>query len=230
MVDMNHEHTGHGHGHGTGTGTPSVPTTAQDWDEWYAGAPAIWSGNPNRHLVAEAEGLAAGRALDVGSGEGADAAWLAGRGWEVTAVDISEVALERAAAHAAEHGPDVAGRITWRQADITAWTPPADAFDLVSAQYMHLPPDARSRLVAGLAASVVPGGELLIVAHHPRDLEDGVPRPPIEEMFYTGDDLVAALPESGWTVLADEARRGEQTLEGVTYTTHDLVFRARRNP
>lgn len=224
---MAHEHTGHGHGHGTGT--PSVPVTAQDWDERYASAPAIWSGDPNRHLVAEAQGLEAGRALDVGSGEGADAAWLAERGWEVTAVDISHVALERAAAHAAEHGAEVAGRIAWQQADITAWTPPADSFDLVSAQYMHLPPEARSRLVAGLAAAVVPGGELLIVAHHPRDLADGVPRPPVEEMFYTGDELVAALPAHGWTVLVDEARAGEQTLEGVTYTTHDLVFRARRD-
>jgi len=224
---MAHEHTGHGHGHGTET--PGIPVTEQDWDERYASASAIWSGNPNRHLVAEAEGLAAGRALDVGSGEGSDAVWLAGHGWEVTAVDISNVALERAAAHAAEHGAEVAGRITWRQADITAWSPPADAFDLVSAQYMHLPPEARSRLVGGLAAAVVPGGELLIVAHHPRDLADGVPRPPIEEMFYTGDELVAALPENGWAVLVDEARRGEQTLDGVTYTTHDLVFRARRD-
>ena len=61
-----------------------------------------------------------GTALDVGSGEGADAIWLAKAGWRVTALDISPVALERAADHAAEAGPEVAGRITWRHADVAA--------------------------------------------------------------------------------------------------------------
>ncbi|HYN97920.1 MAG TPA: FAD-dependent oxidoreductase, partial [Pilimelia sp.] len=78
------------------------------WEERYRAKPTIWSGRPNAQLVAEAGGLPPGRALDVGCGEGADAVWLAERGWHVTAVDIATTALERAAAAA---GPRVAGRI-----------------------------------------------------------------------------------------------------------------------
>jgi 2-polyprenyl-3-methyl-5-hydroxy-6-metoxy-1,4-benzoquinol methylase len=70
------------------------------WDERYRSHDALWSGNPNDHLINETDGLTPGPALDVGCGEGADAVWLAERGWRVTAVDLSTVALERGAAHA----------------------------------------------------------------------------------------------------------------------------------
>ncbi|MBR8741675.1 bifunctional 2-polyprenyl-6-hydroxyphenol methylase/3-demethylubiquinol 3-O-methyltransferase UbiG [Nocardiopsis sp. MG754419] len=199
------------------------------WNERYRTKGRIWSGAPNRHLVAEVAGLAPGRALDVGSGEGADALWLAERGWAVTAVDISSVALDRAAAHARDRGSEVAERITWTRADVTAWAPPAPAFDLVTVQFMHLYPNPRARLFAALAGAVAPGGELLVVAHHPRDLETGVPRPPMPELFYEGDAVTAALTEGEWEVLVDEARAGEQTLDGTTHTVHDLVVRARRS-
>lgn len=198
------------------------------WNERYRSSERIWSGRPNRHLVAEVEGLEPGRALDVGSGEGADALWLAARGWQVTAVDISSVALDRAAAHAEEAGAGVADAITWLRADVTQWAPPTPSFELVTAQFMHLYPNPRARLFAGLAAAVAPGGELLVVAHHPRDLETGVPRPPLPELFYEGDAVTAALAEGEWDVLVDQVRAAEQTLDGTTYTVHDLVVRARR--
>ncbi len=57
------------------------------WDEDYRSARRVWSGKPNTHLVAEIADLTSGFALDVGTGEGADAIWLAERGWQVTAVD-----------------------------------------------------------------------------------------------------------------------------------------------
>ncbi len=65
------------------------------WDARYGTADRIWSGKPNPQLVADTAELAPGRALDVGAGEGADAIWLAERGWTVDALDISGVALER---------------------------------------------------------------------------------------------------------------------------------------
>ncbi|KOG87623.1 SAM-dependent methyltransferase, partial [Streptomyces varsoviensis] len=66
---------------------------ARHWDDMYRSRDQVFSGNPNPVLVAEAAGLRPGQALDVGCGEGADAVWLARRGWRVTAVDVSEVAL-----------------------------------------------------------------------------------------------------------------------------------------
>src|ERR1700741_4076142 len=109
------------------------------WDARYSSAHALWSGNPNRQLVTEAAGLAPGTALDAGAGEGADAIWLAERGWQVTAVDVSGVALGRAADHAAKAGDEVAARIRWQREDLREWIPPERAYDLVTSQYLHLP-------------------------------------------------------------------------------------------
>src|SRR4051812_10422059 len=70
---------------------------AAEWDARYRERDeAVWSGRPNGRLVADVAGLQPGRALDVGCGEGADAVWLAQRGWAVTAIDISDVAIGRA--------------------------------------------------------------------------------------------------------------------------------------
>nr|WP_231385985.1 class I SAM-dependent methyltransferase [Rhodococcus aetherivorans] len=93
------------------------------WDERYRSRPALWSGEPNRHLVGEAAELEPGLALDVGCGEGADAIWLARRGWRVDGVDVSGVALRRAAEHADRAGAEIAGRITWLHENLTAWDP-----------------------------------------------------------------------------------------------------------
>jgi SAM-dependent methyltransferase len=199
------------------------------WDERYRSSNALWSGHPNPQLVAEAAGLIPGAALDVGCGEGADAIWLARHGWRVTAVDLSAVALQRAAAHAREAAGDVAQRITWRHEDLAGWTPPAAAYDLVSAQFMHLPGDQRELLHRRLAASVAPAGTLLVVGHHPADLQTTMPRPALPGLLFTAADVAASLPAGEWLVLVDEARpRQAADPDGRTVTIHDAVLRARR--
>ena len=111
-----HAHDAHGH---HGDGPADVAMDEAFWDGRYRSVGSVWSGRPNPHLVAEVAGLVPGTALDVGCGEGADAVWLATRGWRVTAVDISTVALERGTARAVEAGGGVAQRIDWRHADLT---------------------------------------------------------------------------------------------------------------
>jgi SAM-dependent methyltransferase len=198
------------------------------WDERYRSSPHVWSGNPNPQLVTEIANLVPGWALDVGCGEGADAIWLAQRGWIVVATDISGVALERAAQHVQKSDPTAAARIEWRQADLLISAPEPESFDLVSAQFMQLPPELRTPLFAALVASVRAGGTLLVVGHHPSDLATGVPRPPMRELFYTADD-VARLLDSSWTVVVNEARpRLATTPEGAEATIHDAVLMATR--
>ena len=202
----------------------------QEWfEERYRSAPALWSGDPNPQLVAEMAELPPGTALDAGSGEGADAIWLAERGWRVTGVDFSTTALARAAEHAATRREEVAGRIDWRQADLTTWAPPEGAFDLVSAQYMHLPPEPRVALFARLAAAVAPGGWLLIVGHDFSDVAAGGHRPPMPEMFFTAEEVAESLTPGEWEVVTIEARpRPAKVHEGQEITVHDAVLRARR--
>jgi len=148
-------------------GAFAVLFTRQFWDDRYGSADQLWSGRPNSQLVDQLAGLPPGDALDVGSGEGADAIWLALQGWTVTAVDISAVALERAAGHAARCGAEIAGRISWQQADLLSWDPGDQRYDLVSALFMYLPEAQIESLHRRLAAAVRPGGTLLIVLHHP---------------------------------------------------------------
>jgi SAM-dependent methyltransferase len=199
--------------------------TAPYWDERYRSATRIWSGEPNPHLVREMSDIEPGTALDAGCGEGADAHWLAHRGWRVTAVDVSAVALERGAAHA---DPDVAERITWRRLDLTTWIPD-DAYDLVTVHFMHFPRALREQIFARLAAAVSPGGTLLIVGHHPSDMQTTMPRPPEPELFFTAEEVAGSLDPDRWDVLVAEARpRSARDPEGREVTIHDAVLCARR--
>jgi SAM-dependent methyltransferase len=204
--------------------------TQEFWDTRYRSADTIWSGNPNPHLVAQVADLAPGTALDVGSGEGADAIWLAARGWQVTGIDLSTVALERAAHLASDAGQDIAERITWQQADVLSWDPAPRQFDLVSAQFMHLPRLAREALHRRLAAAVRTGGMLLIVGHHPSDLETSRDhRPNLPDFFYTADEIAAALSPDEWqSIVAAAPERQALDPEGRAVTIHDAVLRAVR--
>lgn len=203
------------------------------WNERYGSSGRIWSGNPNPQLVAEAAALDSGspqapkRALDVGCGEGADSVWLAGQGWQVTGVDISTVALQRASAHAADL--ELPGSVVWEHHDLLDWTPPTASFDLVSAQFMHLPRPDREKLFAALADAVAPGGSLLIVGHAPSDIAAGAHKAIGEDMFFTAGEIAESLDPSRWTVLAAESRpRTAAGHDGESITVHDEVVRAMR--
>ncbi|MGA5505188.1 class I SAM-dependent methyltransferase [Streptomyces umbrinus] len=196
---------------------------AQFWDEMYRSRDQVFSGDPNGVLVTEVTGLPPGQALDVGCGEGADALWLARHGWQVTAVDISTTALQRAAAAAV----DSEGRVAWTRADLTITPPPADAFDLVSVQYFPLSLQPDHAALRGLLNAVAPGGTLLFASH---DLADLPPRP--EQGFDPGDyyqpDDIAKLLDHDWTVLINETRPRTAPAPAGTHHTHDTVLRAQR--
>ncbi|NYV76946.1 bifunctional 2-polyprenyl-6-hydroxyphenol methylase/3-demethylubiquinol 3-O-methyltransferase UbiG, partial [Streptomyces sp. UH6] len=187
--------------------------TAAFWDDRYSSAERLWSGNPNPALVEEVSGLTPGRALEAGCGEGADSIWLARQGWTVTGTDVSRVALERAAVHTP---PELAGRLTWRWTDVLDQVPETGAYGLVFTAFLHLPSAVRRQVFAGLAEAVAPGGSLVVVAHHPRDLDEGaVPRPPEPDLFYTADELAEDLvPVGGWQVRTRAARPRTVTHEG----------------
>ena len=115
---------------------PGPAAQAAEWDARYSERDgARWSGRPNGRLAAEVASLKAGRALDVGCGEGADAIWLARSGWTVTAIEISEVAVTRAREAAGRAGAVV----EWVRGDALRASFPAGSFDLVAMQYPARP-------------------------------------------------------------------------------------------
>jgi SAM-dependent methyltransferase len=194
-----------------------------EWDERYAGEPQMWSGQPNGALVAEVAGLRPGRALDVGCGEGADAVWLARRGWDVTALDVSRVALERAAGHARDAGVDV----RWLGAGLVEADLPPGGFDLVSVQYPALRRTPARDAERALLAAVAPGGVLLAVHHADVDAEEARASG-FDPDDYVGHEDLAGFLGDDWRVDVDERRARHVASGGGAHHTHDEVLRAQR--
>lgn len=165
----------------------------QSWNARY-GASTVWSGRPNPAVVEHLTPIPArGLALDVGCGEGADAVWLASRGWDVVGVDWAGIALERARQRAASR----ALRARFVEGDATdpaflASLSPTGTFDLVTVAYLHPEPEHRLRSYAHLPGLVSPGGHLLVLAHDPGHGDLGLGGPPAHRLLGP-DDIVAAL-------------------------------------
>jgi SAM-dependent methyltransferase len=196
---------------------------AAEWDERYTGADRLWSGEPNGALVGEVAGLPAGRALDVGCGEGADAIWLASNGWTLTAVDVSGVALDRARAHAATAEVDIA----WIQAGLLDADLPRAGFDLVTAQYPALRRTGDSAAEHALIDAVAPGGVLLVVHHDMHERTHAFEHGFDPDEWVSPRD-VANLLDADWTIVFDERRERSVTGGAGAHHTHDVVLRATR--
>src|SRR4051812_18413422 len=192
------------------------------WEQFYGDRPQVWSGNPNVVLVEELDGLPPGSALDLGCGEGADAIWLAERGWHVTAADISQEALDRGAQHAATAG--VAERITWARHDFSQ-SIPAGPFDLVSAHFLHSPvDDPRDLALRAAAAAVGSGGTLLVVSHEAVPWHEHMVFPTAEEVLES-----LAIDASAWDVERLGSRpRTAKNPDGDEVSVTDSVVRLRR--
>jgi SAM-dependent methyltransferase len=195
----------------------------REWDELYASHELVWTAEANRFVVEELAGLAAGRALDLGTGEGRNAIWLAERGWQVTAVDFSAVGLAKAAELAAGHG--VTG-VRWVEADLREYQPGPAAYDLVLLAYVHLPPDEFGALLQMAASALAPGGTLLVVGHDVDNIVQGHGGPQDPRILHRVQDVVAALP--GLAIQrAEQAQRPVLTGDGERAAI-DSVVRAQR--
>lgn len=222
---------------GAQSGPGSGDFGAEYWEDRYQAVGPRIPHDPSPSLVAETAGLPPGRALDAGCGPGADALWLAARGWHVTAVDVSATALAHARERARAAGDEVAARIEWVHADLTTWNPSGPRFDLVTSHYVHAPGPAED-LFGRLASWVVPAGTLLVVGHasgpgtgpadhdHGRGDDGGHAHPP----GIRPEQVTTALPQDQWDILAAEFRthtvRRPDSADAATL--HDAVVRAQR--
>lgn len=201
------------------------PAVREEWDRRYADQQRLWSGQPNGTLVAEVAGLSPGRVLDVGCGEGADAIWFARQGWDVTALEVSGVALERAR----EHARDAGVAVRWVHAGLAEAALPPASFELVSAQYPALlrTPDATAE--QALLAAVAPGGVLLLVHHAGMETSQGHDSG-FDPADYVWPSMVAARLDDDWEVEVDEQRprAAAPTTGAGAHHAEDVVLRARR--
>jgi len=215
-VSIERERTGeHERPHG-GALPPGPPGhDAAHWDTRYAQSERLWSPRPNATVAEIAGPMRPGRALDVGAGEGRHAVWLAALGWTVTAVDFSEVGIDRGRVEAGSRDIPV----DWVVADVRGWTPPdGTTYDLVLVAYLHLEDDVLSRTRDWLA----PGGSLVVLGHALRNLTEGVGGPQDPRLLHTEEQLRAAA--DGLQV----ERLGEVLRPTADGDAIDLVLVARR--
>ncbi|MGC9382343.1 class I SAM-dependent methyltransferase [Streptomyces sp. MH13] len=197
------------------------------WDGVYAARPAAGDPQPNARLSETVTGLPPGDAWDLGCGDDGDALWLARLGWQVTAADISAVAVERLTALVRSHG--LGDRVTTVWADLHKSFPPG-AFDLICAHYLHTPFDLdRATVLRSAAHALRQGGRLLVVDHGSAAPwswnQDTDTRPSSPREVAAGIDLA---PET-WTVeRADAPRRIATGPAGRTAEVTDHVLLIRR--
>ncbi|MEY2461658.1 MAG: hypothetical protein QOG30_3488 [Acidimicrobiaceae bacterium] len=198
---------------------------AAEWDARYRQRDGtMWSGRPNGRLVTEVADLTPGRALDVGCGEGADAIWLVQRGWTVSAIDVSDVAVRRAREAAERAGTGV----NWVCGDALQTPFRSCSFDLVSMQYPALPKAAGEGAVETLLDTVRPGGVLLAIYH---DLDDDhrehMKSNGVDPADYIGADDLGRLLGDAFTI---ELHAVEPRIDPPPGSPHiaDVVLRARR--
>lgn len=195
---------------------------ALEWDTRYSATDAMWSYEPNVFLVSRVEGLEPGRALDLGCGEGRNALWLAAQGWDVTAVDFSQVAVGRGREWAKQRGLEVDFRVD----DVIDYPSEPAAFELVIVFYLQLPHGEVRRALERAARAVAPGGTLVVVAHDLDNLEYGYGGPPTADVLYT-EDLVTSSIGSLEVVEAGRVRRTVPTDHGEETAIDTLVVATR---
>lgn len=166
-----------------------------DWNKRYADQEFGWTVAPNQFLVAEVRNLKPGRALDLGTGEGRNAVWLAEQGWQVTAVDFSEVGLTKAKQLAAARNV----KVNWLLADVTRYRPRRGFYELVLMCYLQLPAAQRRLVTAHARDAVASRGTFLYIGHDLSNLERGHGGPQDPAVLCTPHDVVSEL--SGLEIL-----------------------------
>ena len=186
---------------------------ATDWDERYRSSDQLWSVTPNLFVADRLADVAPGRGLDLASGEGRNAIWLAERGWAMTAVDFSAVASSRATAQS--------DLVEFVVADVLTWEPDS-RFDLVLITYLHLMPPDFEQVIRASREWLAPGGELFLIGHDVSNIEHGHGGPQVPEILWSVPDLLAWL--DGMTVIeAQVVRRPVATGEGRVFARDALV-------
>lgn len=200
--------------------------TQQFWDDRYAGSDRVWSGKPNQRLVEIVTGMTPGSAIDVGCGEGADVVWLAEQGWLTTGVDVSQVAIDRAAQHAEEAG--VGARTSFDRVDVIGGHPLPGSYQLVTSAYLHPPLPTFASTYSTLRDAVLPGGTLLVIAHHPADAGTGLRNPALVDLMFTPEQITQLLDPADWDIEVSGTPSRPHLHEGVQITLFDTVVKAHR--
>lgn len=166
-----------------------ITSSSTKWDERYLEPGYVWTSDPNLFLVEFAGSLSPGTALDLGSGEGRNAIWLASKGWNVTASDFSKVGIEKTIQRAKSQGLQINTVI-----EDAANFKTEELFDLVILMYLHTEASIRPKIFSAAFQALKPGGSILVVGHDVDNLEHGYGGPPKLEYLWSSEIVAELLP------------------------------------
>lgn len=192
------------------------------WNRRYQERGAVWGIGPNQFVADRLAGATPIRVLDLGAGQGRNTIWLAQQGHQVTAVDVSDVAIAQAEELATAAG--VEGEFI--AADLETWEPRPESYDLVVLAYMQAPEVRRRAIHAKAARALVPGGRVLVVAHHRDNLKQGIGGPPMIEVLF--DEKGVAADFDTFDIIENNRVLRRVEKEDVSGDAIDLVFIAEK--
>jgi SAM-dependent methyltransferase len=190
------------------------------WNDRYREKGSVWGAAPNEFVVTHLAGLGPCRVLDLGTGQGRNAIWLASQGHAVTAIDISDVAVAQAKAIAEEAGVDV----DFMAADLEHWQPSPETYDLVLLAYIQVAEPTRKLIHGKVDLALAPAGMVFVIAHHLANLDGGIGGPPSPERLYDEETIAADFP--GYRIEENKRVIRHVDKEGMRGDAIDLLFRA----
>jgi 2-polyprenyl-3-methyl-5-hydroxy-6-metoxy-1,4-benzoquinol methylase len=163
------------------------------WDARFSAADYIFGREPNAFLMSQLAHFSVGaEVLDVATGEGRNAVWLAQQGCAVTGIDVSPLGLAKARRLAAERGVE----IDFEEADVRAWKWPSNRFDAIVTIFIQFAaPPERQRVFDGMKAALRPGGVVVLQGYTPKQLEYRTGGPPQLDHMYTEELLRSAFSD-----------------------------------
>ena len=171
----------------------SMQTTRTDfkpWDERYCADGFFYGNKPNDFLQREVLRIKSeGKVLCLAEGEGRNAVFLATQGFQVTAVDGSQVGLNKLAKLAADNHTSVKTICS----DLADFDMGINCWDAIISIWCHLPPDLRSDVHHRVVSALKPDGLFILEAYTPRQLNFKTGGPPVAELMMTLDGLRVEL-------------------------------------
>ncbi len=155
------------------------------WNERYASEEYAYGTEPNDFLVAQAARIPKGRVLCLADGEGRNGVWLAQQGYDVTAIDLSAVGLEKARKLAASRNV----HLNTIHADLAEYNIELSAWDGIVAIFSHFPASVRHRLYSQAVAGLRPNGVFVLELYPPKQLTFGTGGPRDLDLLATLEDL-----------------------------------------
>ncbi|HET8707433.1 MAG TPA: class I SAM-dependent methyltransferase [Pseudomonadales bacterium] len=189
------------------------------WDERYNTEEYVYGTEPNAFLTRHVDRIRGAKVLCLGEGEGRNAVFLATKGFQVTAVDLSQAGLNKAEKLASLHGV----HINCIRADLADFQLGSEDWDAIVSIFCHLPPAPRKHLYQQIGSALKRGGVFLLEAYTPDQLKFDSGGPNEASMLLSAEQLQADINGVEFELLQELER---DVTEGKFHTGHAAVLQA----